>query len=330
MTQRRHGDLRPNHHPSGNRGNHVITGFNSVVDEAALAVVAATCTSVDRNRVVEQTAGNTPGLKYWNGSAFVPLSPEIAQAGLDALEADQYPGAGRSTLYGAGLASLTSGGGSATISGPDAGWMRFLTNVVAVVVDGGSAQAASITLTHQPSDLVYARALAVTAANSIQLFGSNAMPLAAGESIAVVNDGASGSASNLLYSYVDVPAAGFSAVAVSVNSATKVPIIPAAASGFAHRIVFVGNATGYSSFGGPKGASWIYNDVPGSVTIESFEGSSLLWRRAATAAANNTTGLGVFGDRHFAAAALTAALRATASSRSVNIFLCYETLPLPA
>ena len=33
MTQRRHGDLRPNHHPSGNRGNHVITGFNSVVDD---------------------------------------------------------------------------------------------------------------------------------------------------------------------------------------------------------------------------------------------------------------------------------------------------------
>lgn len=69
MRKREHGAIVPSERypndPLG-RGIHAIAGFNPVLDEAArLAIVQI---AEDRNRVIEQTAGEVPGLYAADGS----------------------------------------------------------------------------------------------------------------------------------------------------------------------------------------------------------------------------------------------------------------------
>ena len=61
------------------RGNHVIQGLNAVVDEAARNAIVQVAT--DRGRVIEQTAGATPGFYIARGitGQFVRISEEIRQ-----------------------------------------------------------------------------------------------------------------------------------------------------------------------------------------------------------------------------------------------------------
>jgi len=59
MTVKEHGELVSTDHPSGNRGNHTIEGFNAVADESARNAIVQT--AADRARVVYQTGGAFPG-----------------------------------------------------------------------------------------------------------------------------------------------------------------------------------------------------------------------------------------------------------------------------
>ncbi len=54
-----HGDNLPADHASGDKGNHTVEGWNSVLDEAAR--IALVQVADDRGREVFQTAGTTPG-----------------------------------------------------------------------------------------------------------------------------------------------------------------------------------------------------------------------------------------------------------------------------
>jgi len=59
MANKEHGLLLPLDNPTGNRGNHSIEGFLSVVDEAARNAIVQVVS--DRGRAVYQTAGIVPG-----------------------------------------------------------------------------------------------------------------------------------------------------------------------------------------------------------------------------------------------------------------------------
>ena len=80
MAKKQHGALTPaSRRPidTEGRGNHVIQGFNAVADEAARAAIVQT--AVDRGRVVEQTAGATPGFYIADGAGgWMFLKPYIA------------------------------------------------------------------------------------------------------------------------------------------------------------------------------------------------------------------------------------------------------------
>lgn len=259
------------------------------------------------------------------------LRRDIDESFVD-LEATQISGSGRNSRHEtpASPVSIPAGGG-ATIDGPAEGYIRIITSVQFSPTD--VAKTAILTVTHQTSGLLLSRAFSVpvgTGAFSINT--ALYIPLAFGDSLVFTNTAAATNDATLFYSYIDVPAAGYTVVAEGLVDTTLVEIIPAAPEGYFSKLAFFGAGTAVSSVGGPRGACIGVNDDTATAIVETYLGTDYLTRFSYTTQNVSALGLGIFGNLCVTTKPVNVKLRAavTTPGRSYNIIACYETLPIAA
>lgn len=228
--------------------------------------------------------------------------------------------------------AVPAGGSPVVIAGPAPGVVRFLG--AAQLRNMSPLQSAAITAVHDPSGLHLRRGTMLAPNAGVQLFNTMPVALGYGQSIVVTNDGSAGADAVLWYTYTDYkidPERPIVALALAVTGQTPVEIVPAAPSGFRHRIVVAHNVLG--SQGGGRPSLQLYNDDSAPVTIDGYLGPDFASSGNAAIAANaqsTSFPLGLGADYDVTTKPILYALRAEAATpgRSLNVFVAFSRLPV--
>lgn len=267
---------------------------------------------------------NTASWEFGAIAAGQVVAAAPASQGFKLVGVDQFPGFGQAPTT-VREDVVANGPVSASIPGPPAGFVRLVAPIT-LTATGGVAPAIGVTV--QPINRSLGRAIAPASGGSTVPLASmafySALPLAAGDHVDFSN---TGGPAVLVYSYLDVPAAGLTVVSVQLSNATPVEVIPAAPAGSVRRWVF--GLCGWFATPQLHPSVVIFNDDTAAVRVSYFQGGQLIGRSGSAAAGQSCVAFSTapgFFDLNVESGAFELALAGAVASRPVNVFGCYETI----
>lgn len=232
----------------------------------------------------------------------------------------QYPGfpyEQRRTLVSGALGV----GATVVLPGPAAGFLRVYDQISATS-DTIAGVLATVTTVLQPANLRLSSTFTGATTNT-----AAPTPIGAGETIEIVNGGAN--AGQYAASYVDVPLGNVTLVRQAFSDAAT-SVIPAAAAGFANRILFVSQVFSAGTAFGPIGRMNCFNADAVAHTVEVLLGSALIGRSAsANAGASATPIVPARLNVTAATGALNFRTGEAINTTNPHVLLAYETIQAP-
>jgi hypothetical protein len=295
---------------NANAAADALTAANAAGSLAASAASAAA--------TAQSTANAKPSVAYVDAGSFRTPIPRLPR------------------LFSQGPTQVNAGA-NFDIAGPAAGYLRVIVNIKSTSL-GATATFDTILDPGLPSEIYVSRGLAggtssTAATLSLSPGATNVMVIGYGETLRFANVGSS--ASRVFASYYDMPANGITLIRAQITGTAPVTLIPAAPADHYWRLLSLFRyATGGAGTGGSNALvlhthGFVFQDDSATVRVDYSLGAGLLGRVSMASSGTPAFFLESISDQ-CTDLAVTAALGAAMTSRSVKIFGAYETIPIAA